>query len=149
VNRHRLQLLEWKDAMHVKKSLTLAEARQIAAAAEAEAAKNQWNVTIAILDEGGHLLYLERMDDAPLAGVVVAQEKARTSVLFRRPTKSIEESILGGRLVMLALPGATPIEGGLPLMNSDRLVGGIGVSGVQSAQDAQIARAGVEVAARL
>jgi uncharacterized protein GlcG (DUF336 family) len=141
--------LEWKDAMHVKKSLTLAEARQIAAAAEAEAAKNQWNVTIAILDEGGHLLYLERMDDAPLAGVVVAQEKARTSVLFRRPTKSIEESILGGRLVMLALPGATPIEGGLPLMNSDRLVGGIGVSGVQSAQDAQIARAGVEVAARL
>jgi uncharacterized protein GlcG (DUF336 family) len=141
--------LEWKDAMHVKKSLTLAEARQIAAAAEAEAAKNQWNVTIAILDEGGHLLYLERMDDAPLAGVVVAQEKARTSVLFRRPTKSIEESILGGRLVMLALPGATPIEGGLPLMNSDRLVGGIGVSGVQSAQDDQIARAGVEVAARL
>jgi uncharacterized protein GlcG (DUF336 family) len=135
--------------MHVKKSLTLAEARQIAAAAEAEAAKNQWNVTIAVLDEGGHLLYLERMDDAPLAGVVVAQEKARTSVLFRRPTKSIEESILGGRLVMLALPGATPIEGGLPLMNADRLVGGIGVSGVQSAQDAQIARAGVEVAARL
>jgi uncharacterized protein GlcG (DUF336 family) len=106
-------------------------------------------VTIAVLDEGGHLLYLERMDDAPLAGVVVAQEKARTSVLFRRPTKSIEESILGGRLVMLALPGATPIEGGLPLMNADRLVGGIGVSGVQSAQDAQIARAGVEVAARL
>jgi uncharacterized protein GlcG (DUF336 family) len=135
--------------MHVKKSLTLAEARQIAAAAEAEAAKNQWNVTIAILDEGGHLLYLERMDDAPLGGVVVAQEKARTSVLFRRPTKSIEESILGGRLVMLALPGATPIEGGLPLLNGDRLVGGIGVSGVQSAQDAQIARAGVEVAARL
>jgi glc operon protein GlcG len=135
--------------MHVKKSLTLAEARQIAAAAEAEAAKNQWNVTIAVLDEGGHLLYLERMDDAPLAGVVVAQEKARTSVLFRRPTKSIEESILGGRLVMLALPGATPIEGGLPLLNGDRLVGGIGVSGVQSAQDAQIARAGVEVAARL
>jgi uncharacterized protein GlcG (DUF336 family) len=135
--------------MHVKKSLTLAEARQIAAAAEAEAAKNQWNVTIAVLDEGGHLLYLERMDDAPLAGVVVAQEKARTSVLFRRPTKSIEESILGGRLVMLALPGATPIEGVLPLMNADRLVGGIGVSGVQSAQDAQIARAGVEVAARL
>ncbi|MGA3156613.1 MAG: heme-binding protein [Steroidobacteraceae bacterium] len=135
--------------MHVKKSLTLAEARQIAAAAEAEATKNQWNVTIAVLDEGGHLLYLERMDDAPLAGVVVAQEKARTSVLFRRPTKSIEESILGGRLVMLALPGATPIEGGLPLLNGDRLVGGIGVSGVQSAQDAQIARAGVEVAARL
>jgi uncharacterized protein GlcG (DUF336 family) len=135
--------------MHVKKSLTLAEARQIAAAAEAEAAKNQWNVTIAILDEGGHLLYLERMDDAPLGGVVVAQEKARTSVLFRRPTKSIEESILGGRLVMLTLPGATPIEGGLPLLNGDRLVGGIGVSGVQSAQDAQIARAGVEVAARL
>jgi glc operon protein GlcG len=135
--------------MHVKKSLTLAEARQIAAAAEAEAAKNQWNVTIAILDEGGHLLYLERMDDAPLGGVVVAQEKARTAVLFRRPTKSIEESVLGGRLVMLALPGATPIEGGLPLLNSERVVGGIGVSGVQSAQDAQIARAGVEVAARL
>jgi glc operon protein GlcG len=135
--------------MHVKKSLTLAEARQIAAAAEAEAAKNQWNVTIAILDEGGHLLYLERMDDAPLGSVVVAQKKARTSVLFRRPTKSIEESVIGGRTVMLALPQATPIEGGLPLLNGDKLIGGIGVSGVQSSQDAQIARAGVELAARL
>jgi glc operon protein GlcG len=135
--------------MYLKKSLTLAEARQIAAAAEAEAAKNQWHVTIAVLDEGGHLLYLERMDEAPLGSVVVAQEKARTSVLFRRPTKNFEESILGGRTVMLNLPQATPIEGGLPLVHGDKLIGAIGVSGVQSSQDAQIARAGVELAARL
>ena len=102
--------------MFVKNALTLADAKQIAAAAEAEALKNKWSVTIAVLDDGGNLLYLQRLDDAPLGSVTVAQEKARTALLFKRPTKAIEEIVAGGRLVMLTLPGATPIEGGLPLI---------------------------------
>jgi uncharacterized protein GlcG (DUF336 family) len=89
------------------------------------------------------------MDEAPVGSIVVAQEKARTAFLFRRSTKSIEEVVAGGRSVMLKLPGATPIEGGLPLLNDGHIVGSIGVSGVQSPQDAQIARAGVDVAAKL
>jgi len=135
--------------MYAKKALSLADAKQIAAAAEAEALKNQWSVTIAVLDDGGNLLFLQRLDEAPLGSIVVAQEKARTALLFKRPTKFFEEIIAGGRVAMLALPGATPIEGGLPLLNDGRIVGSIGVSGVQSPQDAQIAQAGVEVAAKL
>jgi uncharacterized protein GlcG (DUF336 family) len=135
--------------MHIKKALSLADAKQIAAASEEEARNNQWSVTIAILDEGGNLLYLQRMDEAPMGSIIVAQEKARTAFLFKRSTKSIEEVIVGGRTVMLKLPGATPIEGGLPLLNEGHMVGSIGVSGVQSPQDAQVARAGVDVAAKL
>jgi glc operon protein GlcG len=135
--------------MYTKKALSLADARQIAAAAESEALNNKWNVTIAVLDEGGNLLYLQRMDAAPVGSIVVAQQKAHTAFLFKRTTKSLEEVIAGGRTVMLTLPGATPIEGGLPLLNEGHVVGAIGVSGVQSSQDAQIAQAGVEVAAKL
>jgi uncharacterized protein GlcG (DUF336 family) len=135
--------------MYVKNALTLADAKQIAAAAEAEALKNNWRVTIAVLDDGGNLLFLQRLDDAPLGSIVVAQEKARTALLFKRPTKVFEEIIASGRTAMLTLPGATPIEGGLPLLNNGQLIGAIGVSGVQSPQDAQIAGAGVEVAAKL
>jgi uncharacterized protein GlcG (DUF336 family) len=135
--------------MYVKNALTLADAKQIAAAAEAEALKNNWRVTIAVLDDGGNLLFLQRLDEAPLGSIVVAQEKARTALLFKRPTKVFEEIIASGRTVMLTLPGATPIEGGLPLLNNGQLIGAIGVSGVQSPQDAQIAGAGVEVAAKL
>ncbi|WP_036263741.1 GlcG/HbpS family heme-binding protein [Methylocapsa aurea] len=135
--------------MYAKKSLSLADAKQIAAAAEGEALNNQWSVTIAVLDDGGNLLYLQRMDEAPVGSVDVAQQKARTSFLFKRPTKSFEELVAGGRMAMLVLPGATPIEGGLPLLNEGRIVGAIGVSGVQSSQDAQIAQAGVAVAAKL
>jgi glc operon protein GlcG len=135
--------------MYVKKAFSLADARQIAAAAEAEALKNKWNVTIAIVDEGGNLLFLQRMDEAPVGSIVVAQKKARTAFLFKRTTKSLEETVAGGRAVMMTLPGATPIEGGLPLLNEGRIVGAIGVSGVQSSQDGQIAQVGVEVAAKL
>ena len=135
--------------MYVKNALTLADAKQIAAAAEAEALKNNWRVTIAVLDDGGNLLFLQRIDEAPLGSIVVAQEKARTALLFKRPTKVFEEIIASGRTAMLTLPGATPIEGGLPLLNNGQLIGAIGVSGVQSPQDAQIAGAGVEVAAKL
>jgi uncharacterized protein GlcG (DUF336 family) len=132
-----------------KKGLSLADAKAIAAAAEAEALKNGWNVSISILDDGGNLLYLQRADEAPVGSVVVSQEKARTAFLFKRTSKSIEEAVAGGRAVMLALPGATPIEGGLPLLHEGCVVGAIGVSGVQSPQDAQIAQAGVAVAAKL
>jgi len=135
--------------MYVKNALTLADAKQIAAAAAAEALKNNWRVTIAVLDDGGNLLFLQRLDEAPLGSIVVAQEKARTALLFKRPTKVFEEIIASGRTAMLTLPGATPIEGGLPLLNNGQLIGAIGVSGVQSPQDAQIAGAGVEVAAKL
>ncbi|HEY8005394.1 MAG TPA: heme-binding protein [Methylocella sp.] len=135
--------------MFVKNALTLADAKQIAAAAEAEALKNKWSVTIAVLDDGGNLLFLQRLDEAPLGSVTVAQEKARTALLFKKPTKAIEEIVAGGRLVMLTLPGATPIEGGLPLLNKGQIVGAIGVSGVQSSQDGQIAGACVEIAAKL
>ena len=135
--------------MYVKNALTLADAKGIAAAAEAEALKNNWRVTIAVLDDGGHLLYLQRLDGAPLGSITVVQEKARTALLFKKPTKAIEEVIAGGRVVMLTLPGATPIEGGLPLLNKDQIIGAIGVSGVQSSQDGQIASAGGEAAAKL
>jgi glc operon protein GlcG len=135
--------------MYTKSALNLADAKQIAAAAEAEALNNKWSVTIAVLDDGGNLLFLQRLDDAPLGSIAVAQEKARTALLFKRPTKAIEEIVAGGRIVMLTLTGATPIEGGLPLLNKGQIIGAIGVSGVQSSQDAQIAGAGVEIAATL
>jgi glc operon protein GlcG len=135
--------------MYAKNALTLADAKAIAAAAEAEALANDWNVTIAVLDDGGNLLYLQRLDGAPLGSIVVSQEKARTALLFKRPTKAFEEMIGNGRTVMLTLPGATPIEGGLPLLNQNVIIGAIGVSGVQSSEDAQIAGAGVAVAANL
>lgn len=132
--------------MYAKKGLTLADAKAIAAAAEAEAQKNSWTVSIAIVDDGGNLLYLQRLDDAPVSSVTVSQEKARTAFLFKRPTKAIEDTIAGGRLAMLALPGATPIQGGLPLLYEGRVIGAIGVSGVQSWQDEQVAQAGVQAA---
>jgi glc operon protein GlcG len=135
--------------MYAKKGLTLADAKAIAAAAEAEAQKNGWTVSIAIVDDGGNLLYLQRLDDAPVGSVAVSQEKAHTAFLFKRPTKAIEDTIAGGRLAMLALSGATPIQGGLPLLYEGRVIGAIGVSGVQSSQDEQIAQAGVQAAAEL
>lgn len=133
--------------MRNKPALTLEDAKRVAAAAEAEAVKNGWNVVIAIHDDGGNLLYLQRMDGTQVGSVVVAQEKGRTAVLFKRPSKAIEDVVAGGRTVMLAMPGATPIEGGLPLVYEGEVVGAIGVSGVQSFQDGIIAKAGVEALA--
>ncbi len=128
--------------MNTKVVLTLADAKVIVAAARACAEENQWNVVIAVVDDGGHLILLERMDDTQLGSIQVAQEKARTASLFRRPTKKIEDTILGGRVHMLNLPAATPIEGGLPLLHEGKVVGAIGVSGVQSFQDGIVAEAG-------
>jgi uncharacterized protein GlcG (DUF336 family) len=132
-----------------KKTLTLDAARKIAAAAEAEAMKNSWNVVIAVVDDGGHLIYLERMDQTQIGSVEIATEKARTAVRFKRPSKALEDAVAGGRNVVLRLPGATPVEGGLPLMSDGAIVGAIGVSGVTSQQDGQIAKAGADIVAKM
>lgn len=135
--------------MELKRALSLADVQAIVAAARAKAVENGWNVVIAVLDEGGHLMLLERADNTQIGSITVAQEKARTAFLFRRSTKVMEETVVGGRSVMLNLPGNTPIEGGLPLFSAGQLVGAIGVSGVQSFQDGMVAAAGAEVVAQL
>ena len=126
-----------------KKVLNLDGARKIAAAAEAEAKKNNWNVVIAVVDDGGNLLYLQRMDGTQTGSIQVAIEKARTAQAFKRPTKALEDAVTGGRNVILAL-GVLPIEGGLPVKVGDQVVGAIGVSGVTAPQDGQIAKAGAD-----
>ena len=123
-------------------ALSLEDAKRVAAAARAEAEKNGWAVVIAVVDDGGHLMYLERMDGAQKASSRIAEAKGRTAILFKRPTKAIEDNVLEGRTVMMGLPGAVPLEGGVPLMKDGQFVGGIGVSGVQSFQDGVVARAG-------
>ncbi len=126
-----------------KKALTLEAAKLIAAAAQAEAKKNGWNMVICVVDDGGHLIYLERMDGTQLASVQVAQDKARTAVLFKRPSKALEEAVAGGRTVVMKLAGATPVEGGIPIVVEQQFIGAIGVSGATSAQDGQVAAAGL------
>lgn len=131
-----------------KTILTLEDTKKIAAGAEAEAKRNNWPVVIAIVDDGGHLLYLQRLDDTQYGSVNVAIEKARAAIAFRRPTKIWEEHITDGRLRYLNLPGTLSIEGGLPITIGNQFVGAIGVSGVRSFEDAQIARAGIDALAR-
>jgi uncharacterized protein GlcG (DUF336 family) len=126
--------------------LSLEAAKAMMIAAETEARKNGWNVSIAICDAGGDLVHFSRFDDAHTASAKIAQGKARTAARFRRPTKPIEESINSGRTAFVtvdATDGLTPLEGGLPIVAGGRVVGGIGVSGVASAQDVQIAAAGL------
>jgi len=127
-----------------KKVLTLEGAKKVAAAAEAEARKNNWNVVIAIVDDGGHLIYLQRIDGTQTGSIQVAIDKARTAQAFKRPTKVFEDAIAGGRQAILGLHGALPLEGGLPILSGGQLVGAIGVSGVKSSEDAQIAKAGID-----
>lgn len=126
-----------------KKVLTLEAAKQIAAAAHAEAVKNNWKMVIAVVDDGAHLIYLERMDGTQIASVIVAQEKAKTAVRFKRPSKALEEAVVAGRNVVMTLPGATPIEGGLPILVEGEVIGAIGVSGGTSPQDGVVAAAGL------
>ena len=118
--------------------------RQALAAAQAEAIANKWAVVIAIVDTGGHLVLLERMDVTQYGSVEVALGKATTSAAFRRSSKVFQDLVAAGGegLRTLSLPGATPIEGGLPLIHEGRIIGAIGISGVTSVQDGQIARAG-------
>lgn len=127
-----------------KPILALEDAKRVAAAAEAEARDNEWKVVIAVVDDGGHLLYLQRSHDTQFGSIETAMMKARAAVAFQRPTKASEEAVLGGRLIHLALPGVIPAEGGVPLLLNGLVVGGLGISGVRSAQDGQIAAAGVK-----
>jgi uncharacterized protein GlcG (DUF336 family) len=126
-----------------KPVLTLEDAKRIASAAEAEALSNEWKVVIAVVDDGGHLLYLQRSHDTQFGSVETAIAKAHAAVAFQRPTKASEDAVLSGRLIHLALPGVIPAEGGVPLIRDGVLVGGLGISGVRSFQDGQIAQAGV------
>jgi glc operon protein GlcG len=132
-----------------KKSLTLEAAKKIAAAAEAEARKNNWTVVIAIVDDGANLIYLQKIDGTQIGSIAVAQEKAKAAVRFKRPTKAQEDALVGGRQAVLALPGFMPVEGGIPIMSGTELIGAIGVSGVQSTQDGIVAAAGVAAAKEL
>ena len=117
-------------------------ARKALVAAEAEAKTNQWNVSIAVVDAAGELVAFLRMDAASPSTIDVAQAKARTAARFRRPTKALDSSLAGGRLAILGMPGATPIEGAVPIVVGGEVVGAVGVSGATSAQDAQVAAAG-------
>ena len=125
-----------------KATLTLVGAKAIAAAAEAEATKNRWPVVIVVVDDGGHVILVQRMDQAQLGSIEVAIGKARSAVLFKRDTKQWEETFKAGRLAPLAFPDLLPAEGGIPIEVRGQIVGGIGVSGVKPDQDAQVARAG-------
>jgi len=122
--------------------LTLEDCRKISTAAEAEAKKNNWNVCIAILDDGGHLLHLARMDGSTPANARIAVEKGRTAAETRRSTANWQERV-AKRIELLRMPGVTPVQGGLPIVVDGTCVGAVGISGVQSHEDEQIAKAGI------
>jgi glc operon protein GlcG len=130
--------------MNSKPCLSLEDTRRIAAAAEAEARSHGWAVTIAIVDDGGHLLWLQRLDGAAPVSAHIAPAKARTAALGRRESKVYEEMINGGRVSFLSAPAIEGLlEGGVPILVDGQCVGAVGVSGVKSSEDAQIARAGI------
>jgi glc operon protein GlcG len=130
--------------MNSKPYLSLTEVKRVAAAAEAEAVANQWSVTIAIVDDGGHLLWLQRLDGTPPISAHIAPAKAHTAALGRRESRIYEEIINGGRTSFLSVPEVQGmLEGGVPIMIDRHCVGAIGVSGVKSNEDAQIAKAGI------
>jgi len=124
----------------------LEQAKKIAAGAAAESKKNGWRMAIAIVDNHGFLVYYERMDDTQTGSVQVALDKAKAAALYRRPTKAFEDGIAKGRVALLGLTGATPIEGGIPIMAGGKVIGAIGVSGANSDQDAAAAAAGLKAA---
>jgi len=126
-----------------KKILTLAAAEKIAAAAEIEANKRKATVVIVVVDDGGYPLIIKRLDDTQVASVKVGIGKARTAAIFRRPSRDFEEQIKNGRVASLVLPGATPLQGGLPLIVDGKTIGAIGVSGNTPQEDEDIAKAGV------
>ncbi|WP_127997562.1 GlcG/HbpS family heme-binding protein [Piscinibacter defluvii] len=130
--------------MNSKPVLALDDVKRIAAAAEAEALKNQWAVSIAIVDDGGHLLWLQRLDGAAPVSAHIAPGKARTSALGRRESRVYEEMINQGRTSFLSAPGLEALlEGGVPILVDGHCIGAVGVSGVKSSEDAQIAKAGI------
>jgi uncharacterized protein GlcG (DUF336 family) len=130
--------------MKTKAVLELAEVKSIAAAAEAEARANQWAVSIAVVDDGGHLLWLQRLDGAAPISAQIAPAKAQTAALGRRESRIYEEVINGGRYSFLSAPGLHGLlEGGVPILKDGQCIGAVGVSGVKSSEDAQVARAGI------
>jgi len=122
-------------------------ARKLAAAAITEGKKNGWMVAAAIVDPGGDLVYFERIDGTQAGSSQVSVEKARSAVAFKRPTKVFEDALVGGRMAILAMPGAVPLEGGIPLVVGGETVGAIGVSGATSQQDGVCAKAGADALA--
>ncbi|BBK31110.1 glc operon protein GlcG [Stella humosa] len=127
-----------------KKVLTLAAARIVMDAAEAEATRNGWRVSIAIVDDGGFPVLIQRLDGAAVATAATATGKAHTAAIFRRPTKAMEDTVNNGRFAFLNAPDVVPLEGGLPITVDGDVVGAIGVSGVKSSQDAEIGQAGID-----
>lgn len=125
-------------------SISTDSAKQVAAAAVAESVKNRFKMAIAVVDTGGHLVYFERMQDTQTGSVELAIEKAKTSALFRRPTKLFQDGVAGGGegLRLLRLTGAIPIDGGMPIIQDGKVVGAIGISGGSGDQDGHIAKAG-------
>ena len=132
-----------------KKALTLEVAKKIAAASGQFAQKKQWNVVIAIVDDGGHLAYFERMDGVQTGSIEVAIQKAKTAVAFKRPTRLFEEAVAKGRTVLVSLPGGMPFEGGVPITLGKQVIGAVGISGVTAQQDGMIAQAGVDALPRI
>lgn len=130
--------------MQNKPFLELADVKRIAAAAEAEALQNKWAVSIAVVDDGGHLMWQQRLDGAAPTSAQIAPAKARTAALGRRESRVYEEMINGGRVSFLSAPGLDGLlEGGVPIMKDGHCLGAVGVSGVKSSEDAQIAQVGI------
>src|SRR5262247_570155 len=126
----------------------LEAAKKVMAAAEAEAVKNNWGMAIAILDSTGHIVMLHKLDNTQFGSIAVAEDKARSAVYYRRPTKVFEDLVAQGGIGLrtLALRGASPLEGGVPIIVDDKIIGAIGVSGATAVQDGQVAKAGAAVA---
>ena len=131
---------------HYGAPITLDQAKKVMAAAEAKAKQNKWSVAVSIVDSGGHAVMLHRLDGTQLASIRIAEGKARTAVEFRRPTKALEDVIAAGGagLRYFTVPDVNLMEGGVPIVVDGKVVGGIGVSGVHSKDDAKIARAGAD-----
>jgi len=127
-----------------KKTLTLAAAEKMMAAAKAEALKNSWRMVIVIVDEGGHPIHMSRIDDTQYGSIDVALGKAQTATAFKRPSKALEDAVAGGRTAILSLKGVIPLQGALPVVVDGHVVGAVGVSGGTSQQDEQVAKAGVD-----
>jgi len=132
--------------MRTKTCLTLEDANKIVTAAKTEARKNNWNVTIAIVDDGGFLVHLERLDGAPAQSATIATAKAWTAAATRTPTKTLEDMVKE-RPAVVAFPGRLAVQGGLPILHQSECVGAVGVSGVKSHEDEQIAKAGLQALA--